>query len=232
MNMAFMNVQNPCSSFVRRSKAPTAPTQPCYAQAGPAIQVRQYSAGQSTRLRIWGSGVRISPGAPIGSKTYVNFVLRRRQLILTGAHIWAHIMRGANVERGACFRSTTRPGPTSKVYQARVVSSSKRLRTTPIPRRIAASSVRLEPGDHSVPQIEPGSHLLYILSNPGNMSGKTMDGCKAPVTSQSTAAPLQSGAAPPVKYAQARNTRRVILVTIAHFGYLRSATRAKEGLRP
>ena len=92
--------------------------------------------------------------------------------------------------------------------------------------------VRLEPGDHSVPQIELGSHLLYILSNPGNMSGKTMDGCKAPVTSQSTAAPLQSGAAPPVKYAQARNTRRVILVTIAHFGYLRSATRAKEGLRP
>jgi hypothetical protein len=92
--------------------------------------------------------------------------------------------------------------------------------------------VRLEPGDHFVPQIEPGSHLLYILSNPGNMSGKTMDGCKAPVTSQSTAAPLQSGAAPPVKYAQARNTRRVILVTIAHFGYLRSATRAKEGLRP
>ena len=92
--------------------------------------------------------------------------------------------------------------------------------------------VRLEPGDHSVPQIEPGSHLLYILSNPGNMSGKTMDGCKAPVTSQSTAAPLQSGAAPPVKYAQARNTRRVILVTIAHFGYLRTATRAKEGLRP
>ena len=92
--------------------------------------------------------------------------------------------------------------------------------------------VRLEPGDHFVPQIEPGSHLLYILSNPGNMSGKTMDGCKAPVTSQSTAAPLQSGAAQPVKYAQARNTRRVILVTIAHFGYLRSATRAKEGLRP
>jgi hypothetical protein len=92
--------------------------------------------------------------------------------------------------------------------------------------------VRLEPGDHSVPQIEPGSHLLYILSNPGNMSGKTMDGCKAPVTSQSTAAPLQSGAASPVKYAQARNTRRVILVTTIHFGYLRSATRAKEGLRP
>lgn len=91
--------------------------------------------------------------------------------------------------------------------------------------------VRLEPGDHSVPQIEPGSHLLYILSNPGNMSGKTMDGCKAPVTSQSTAAPLQSGAAPSVKYAQARNTRRVILVTTTHFGYLRSATRAKEGLR-
>ena len=73
----------------------------------------------------------ILTGAPIGSKTYVNFV--------SGAHIWAHIMRGANVERGACFRSTTRPGPTSKVYQARVVSSSKRLRTTPIPRRIAAS---------------------------------------------------------------------------------------------
>ncbi len=60
--------------------------------------------------------------------------------------------------------------------------------------------VRLEPGDHSVPHIEPWSHLLYILSGP--------------VTSQSTAAPLQSGAAPSVKYAQARNTRCVILVTI------------------
>ena len=38
-----------------------------------------------------------------------------------------------------------------------------------------------------------GEPPLYILTNPGNMSGKTMDGCKAPVTSQSTAAPLQSG---------------------------------------
>ena len=28
----------------------------------------------STRLRIWGSGVRISSGAPIRSKTYANFV--------------------------------------------------------------------------------------------------------------------------------------------------------------
>jgi hypothetical protein len=27
-----------------------------------------------TKLRIWGSGVRIAPGAPIGSKTYFNFV--------------------------------------------------------------------------------------------------------------------------------------------------------------
>jgi hypothetical protein len=152
--------------------------------------------------------------------------------MLTGAHIWAHIMRGANVERGACFRSTTRPGPTSKVYQARVVSSSKRLRTTPIPRRIAASLFAWSLATTPCHKSSRGAHLLYILSNPGNMSGKTMDGCKAPVTSQSTAAPLQSGAAPPVKYAQARNTRRVILVTIAHFGYLRSATRAKEGLRP
>jgi hypothetical protein len=139
-------------------------------------------------------------------------------------------MRGANVERGACFRYT--PWADLKGLLGARGFEFKAVTNDAYTKAYSCELVRLEPGDHSVPQIEPGSHLLYILSNPGNMSGKTMDGCKAPVTSQSTAAPLQSGAAPPVKYAQARNTRRVILVTIAHFGYLRSATRAKEGLRP
>jgi quercetin dioxygenase-like cupin family protein len=33
--------------------------------------------------------------------------------------------------------------------------------------------VRLEPGDHSVPHVEPWSHLLYILSGTGDI---TIDG--------------------------------------------------------
>ena len=42
--------------------------------------------------------------------------------------------------------------------------------------------VRLEPGDHSVPHIEPWSRLLYILRGTGDVL--------------STAAPLQSAVAP------------------------------------
>ena len=38
--------------------------------------------------------------------------------------------------------------------------------------------VRLDPGDHSVPHIEPWSHLLYILSGTG---GVTIDGSTAPI---------------------------------------------------
>ena len=38
--------------------------------------------------------------------------------------------------------------------------------------------VRLEPGDHSVPHIEPWSHLLYILSGTGDI---TIDGSAAPI---------------------------------------------------
>jgi hypothetical protein len=30
--------------------------------------------------------------------------------------------------------------------------------------------VRLEPGDHSVPHVEPWSHLLYILSGTGDVT--------------------------------------------------------------
>jgi quercetin dioxygenase-like cupin family protein len=40
--------------------------------------------------------------------------------------------------------------------------------------------VRLEPGDHSVPHIEPWSHLLYILSGKGDV---TIDGSTAPIRS-------------------------------------------------
>ena len=122
--------------------------------------------------------------------------------MLTGAHIWAHIMRGANVERGACFRSTTRPGPTSKVYQARVVSSSKRLRTTPIPRRIAASlfawslattprhkSSREPPALHPK---QPGQHVREDngwLQSTGDI---TIDGSTSPILS-GTACQVRAG---------------------------------------
>jgi quercetin dioxygenase-like cupin family protein len=40
--------------------------------------------------------------------------------------------------------------------------------------------VRLEPGDHSVPHIEPWSHLLYILRGTGDV---TIDGSTAPIRS-------------------------------------------------
>jgi len=40
--------------------------------------------------------------------------------------------------------------------------------------------VRLEPGDHSVPHIEPWSHLLYILRGTGDV---TFDGSTAPIRS-------------------------------------------------
>jgi quercetin dioxygenase-like cupin family protein len=40
--------------------------------------------------------------------------------------------------------------------------------------------VRLEPGDHSVPHIEPWSHLLYILSGTGDI---TIDGGTSPIRS-------------------------------------------------
>jgi quercetin dioxygenase-like cupin family protein len=38
--------------------------------------------------------------------------------------------------------------------------------------------VRLEPGDHSVPHVEPWSHLLYFLSGTGDI---TIDGSTSPV---------------------------------------------------
>jgi quercetin dioxygenase-like cupin family protein len=41
-----------------------------------------------------------------------------------------------------------------------------------------AERVRLEPGDHSVPHIEPWSHLLYFLGGTGDV---TIDGETHPV---------------------------------------------------
>jgi quercetin dioxygenase-like cupin family protein len=41
-----------------------------------------------------------------------------------------------------------------------------------------AELVRLEPGDHSVPHIEPWSHLLYFLSGSGDV---TIEGETRPV---------------------------------------------------
>ena len=49
--------------------------------------------------------------------------------------------------------------------------------------------VRLEPGDHSVPQIEPWSHLLYILSGTGDI---TIDGSTSPIRSV-TACQVRAG---------------------------------------
>jgi quercetin dioxygenase-like cupin family protein len=40
--------------------------------------------------------------------------------------------------------------------------------------------VRLDPGDHSVPHIEPWSHLLYILNGTGDV---TIDGKTSPIRS-------------------------------------------------
>ena len=40
--------------------------------------------------------------------------------------------------------------------------------------------VRLDPGDHSVPHIEPWSHLLYILSGTGDI---TIDGTTTSIRS-------------------------------------------------
>jgi quercetin dioxygenase-like cupin family protein len=37
-------------------------------------------------------------------------------------------------------------------------------------RAYSCELVRLEPGDHSVPHIEPWSHLLYILSGTGDVT--------------------------------------------------------------
>ena len=41
-----------------------------------------------------------------------------------------------------------------------------------------AELARLEPGDHSVPHIEPWSHLLYLMSGTGDV---TIDGETQPV---------------------------------------------------
>jgi mannose-6-phosphate isomerase-like protein (cupin superfamily) len=49
--------------------------------------------------------------------------------------------------------------------------------------------VRLEPGDHSVPHIEPWSHLLYFLSGTGDI---TIDGDISPVRS-STVCQVNAG---------------------------------------
>jgi mannose-6-phosphate isomerase-like protein (cupin superfamily) len=42
--------------------------------------------------------------------------------------------------------------------------------------------VRLEPGDHSVPHIEPWNHLLYFLSGTGHIE---IDGTRTPIRSGS-----------------------------------------------
>ena len=49
--------------------------------------------------------------------------------------------------------------------------------------------VRLEPGDHFVPQIEPGSHLLYILSGTGDI---IINGSTSPIRS-GTACQVRAG---------------------------------------
>ena len=49
--------------------------------------------------------------------------------------------------------------------------------------------VRLEPGDHSVPRIEPWSHLLYILSGTGDI---IINGSAPPIRSV-TACQVRAG---------------------------------------
>ena len=63
--------------------------------------------------------------------------------------------------------------------------------------------VRLEPGDHSVPHIEPWSHLLYILSGTGDV---TIDG---------STAPIQSGTVCQVRAGEKHSLRNLVRKTCA-----------------
>ena len=57
--------------------------------------------------------------------------------------------------------------------------------------------VRLEPGDHSVPHIEPWSHLLYILSGRGD------------VTIGDSTAPIRSGTVCQVRAGEKHSLRNL-----------------------
>ena len=98
--------------------------------------------------------------------------------MLTGAHIWAHIMTrifseelvfGRRHALGRPQRFITARGFEFKAYSCELV--------------------RLEPGDHSVPRIEPWSHLLYILSGTGDI---IINGSTSPIRSV-TACQVRAG---------------------------------------
>jgi hypothetical protein len=76
--------------FIRWPSAPSRRSSVCLLRR---LWIDQWSARAvwSTRLRIWGSGVQISSGALILSKTYVNFAsLNAEPYIQWGARLGAH----------------------------------------------------------------------------------------------------------------------------------------------
>ena len=78
--------------------------------------------------------------------------------------------------------------------------------------------VRLEPGDHSVPHIEPWSHLLYFLSGTGDI---TIDGSTSPV---------RTGTVCQVRPGEKHSLRNLGADDMVDFDDLRSAARQAERL--
>src|SRR6476619_1941301 len=58
---------------------------------------------KSTRLRIWGPGVRISPGAPIGSLRSAKALITQK--IYQGLERWPHLVAARIIKKKSCRRS-------------------------------------------------------------------------------------------------------------------------------
>ena len=98
--------------------------------------------------------------------------------MLTGAHIWAHIMTRI-LSEGLVFGRRHALGRPQRFTSARGFEF----------KAYSCELVRLEPGDHSVPRIEPWSHLLYILSGTGDI---IINGSTSPIRSV-TACQVRAG---------------------------------------
>jgi hypothetical protein len=155
--------------------------------------------------------------------------------MLTGAHIWAHIMRGANVEPGACFvfgrrHALGRPQRFTRRAWFRVQSGYERRLYH---KAYSCELVRLEPSDHSVPQIEPGSHLLYP-KQPGQYVREDNGWLQSTgdITIDGSTSPIRSGAACQVRAGEKHSPRNLdddspfCLSTIRHASERRIKTLA------
>jgi quercetin dioxygenase-like cupin family protein len=93
--------------------------------------------------------------------------------------------KGANTERGdvimeRVFSVDDMPWADLKGLPGARGFEFKALTNDAYTKAYSCELVRLDPGDHSVPHIEPWSHLLYILSGTGNI---TIDGSTSPIKS-------------------------------------------------